>query len=85
MAENWDGKWAEAIPSDSRFPPIAFQRTGRAEVDGNAGTIVRAGDRELDVFIPDIGSSGSQPGWLRQRHGATVWKWVPLGQIVEPR
>jgi hypothetical protein len=77
--------WIEDRAPGSDFPPIMFTETGRTTVDGNTGTVVRAGDREMDVFIPDVGAQGTRPDWLRQRHGATKWEWVLLGQIVGPK
>jgi hypothetical protein len=85
MWRKTDSGWIEDSPAGSSFPPITFRITGRTDVDGIPGTIVRAGDREMDVFIPDIGAKGSRSDWLRQRHGGTDWKWALLGPIVVSR
>jgi hypothetical protein len=73
--------WIEDAAPGSPYAPITFKATGRATIEGTNGTVVRAQDRPMDVFVPDEGASGTRPTLLRQRHGATGWQWVPLGDI----
>jgi hypothetical protein len=54
-------------------------------VNGKPGTVVRANDREMDVFIPDIVSEGAASGTLFQRHGGTQWQWTVLGTMTTAR
>jgi hypothetical protein len=75
--------WIEDAVPGSGFGPITFKATGKTTVQGTSGTIVRAQDRPLDIFVPDVGARGEFANATLQRHGGTNWQWSIHGGILK--
>jgi hypothetical protein len=69
--------WAEVYPYNHHF---FFVTNSSVTVDGNHGQIVESDNKDIDVFIPDVGATGNNPDWIRQTTpGGTAWSY--LGEI----
>jgi hypothetical protein len=72
------GIWVERYPTGQT---TRFELMGTGTVDGNSGVIVRRlPDEVMEVFIPDIYATGTNPEWLRFRLNLDG-KWNYLAEV----